>query len=122
MQPCGLKEPIKNESRLEHGNHIIIAGTPRFASRDVTIAMNLTAPDEATWLLRYYDFCNEIAKGKITIRTNRQEDVYYRFIYVSPPSQYSQYMCEMASFTLKLTEPDPSNRTATDNGTILVVQ
>lgn len=113
MCPAPMKEGITNSVRTRHGQQVAVR--PKFDARDVAIPLNLTAPDEDKWQALYNKFCAELYKGKITFKVG---EVYYRFLYVSPPSQYSQFRREMASFILRLTEPDPSNRGKYDNNTI----
>lgn len=111
-----LKEPIKNDCPTEHGSRITLQSTPKWASRDITIPFNITASNRADWLDRYAAFQRLLATGRLSIKlviaTNVEETHYYHFIIQEPPSQYTQYMFDMASFTLKLTEPNPADRGA----------
>ena len=64
-------------------------------------------------LQRYGDFCEVLRGGVLEIQTKYQPGVYYRFIYLSC-TQFSQFIGQLAKFSLKLSEPDPTNRDRTD--------
>ena len=109
MTPAPNKAYIENSSRLEHGKKVI-NNIPKVDSRSVTLAFNLTAKDENEFLRRYAKICEEIlAKGYIELKTEFQEGVVYRMYYESC-TQFSQFMRSIGKFSLKLSEPDPTNR------------
>ena len=108
MTPAPNKAYIENKSRLEHGKRVIV-DNPKVDERSVTLTFNLTAKDEGQFFERYNSFCQELAKGELHIKTKYQENVVYRMVYESC-SQFSQLIREIAKFSLKLTEPDPTNR------------
>lgn len=113
MTPAPNKEFISNKYRSKDGKHVI-KHNPRLDERDITIGFNLIAKDEEDFLHKYAKFCKEVlAKGELIINTCFQPDVYYRCIYISC-TQFSQFIRQMAKFSLKLNEPDPSNRGVTD--------
>lgn len=110
-----LKEPIKNDCPTEHGSRITLQSTPKWASRDITIPFNITASNRADWLDRYAAFQDLLSTGRLSLKlvietTIPKKVYYYHFVVQEPPSQYTQYMFDMASFTLKLTEPNPADR------------
>lgn len=114
MTPLALKEFPVNKYRTRNGSRIM-TNNPRIDSRDITLALNMTANNKETFLSNYAKFCDEVlAKGRLTIRTKFLPNVYYRFVYISC-TQFSQFFRQMAKFSLKLTEPDPTNRGKTDN-------
>lgn len=108
MTPPPNKEYIENKSRLEHGkrafNH-----NPRIDERNIILTFNLTAKTEEQFFSRYSKFCEELATGFLNIKTKYQPDVIYRTIYISC-SQFTQFMRGIGKFSLKLNEPNPSNR------------
>lgn len=108
MTPPANKAFIENQSRLQHGKQVIVAN-PKLEARNLTLQVHLTAATEEQFLDRYNKFCKELATGKLDIQTKYQPDVMYRTVYVSC-SQFSQFMRGIAKFSLKLTEPDPSDR------------
>lgn len=108
MTPPANKAFIENQSRLQHGKQVIVAN-PKLESRNLTLQVHLTAATEKEFLDRYDKFCKELATGKLSIQTKYQPQVMYRTVYVSC-SQFSQFMRGIAKFSLKLTEPDPSDR------------
>ncbi len=109
LTPPPLKEFPNNVSRIEHGTRYIIH-QPRFAARDVTLEVNMTARTEGEFLSNYEAFCSAMAEGAFTLWTEWLPDMTFRFIYQSC-SQLSQLNLGIAKFTLKLTEQDPTNRT-----------
>lgn len=111
MTPVANKTFIENDSRLEHGKQIIVANL-RLDERNLTLTINLTASTEKQFFERYNSFCKELAMGALEIKTKYQPGVVYKTIYQSC-SQFSQFMRGMAKFVLKLTEPNPNDRTET---------
>lgn len=111
MTPPSKKEWITNEVRDEDGTRYLTgAYAPKKASRDVTININLTAPNEQEFYRRYELFCNEVLEsGIVNIRTSFQPNVVYRCKYESC-TQFTQFRREMALFSLKLTENNPADR------------
>ena len=110
MTPAGQKELVSNASRLEHGKRVIIQN-PRKKDRDVTLTLNMVAETEAAFFTQYADFCEELEKGRLVIRTMYQPGVYYRMDYIDC-QQFTQYMRGEAKFSLKLNEPNPKDREA----------
>lgn len=109
MTPAPNKEFISNKYRSKDGKRVI-RHNPRLDEREITLAFNMTAKDSGTFLVNYGKFCSEVlAKGELVIRTSFQSSVWYRCIYLSC-TQFSQFVQEMAKFSLKLSEPDPSDR------------
>lgn len=110
MTPAGNKALPENKSRLEHGKRVITdASVIKVDERQLTLTINLTARNESDFFTRYNSFCAELAKGTLEIRTKYQPEVVYRTIYVSC-NQFSQFMRGIAHFSLRLEEPDPTDR------------
>ena len=109
MTPPANKAFIENESRLQHGKQILVAN-PKVEARNLTLQLNLTAATKSAFFDKYNLFCKEVlATGVLNIETGYQEEVVYKTIYVSC-SQFSQFMQGIAKFSLKLIEPNPSDR------------
>lgn len=108
MTPAPNKSYIENKSRIEHGKKMVNSNV-MVDERNVTLSFNLTASSRNEFFLRYASFCEVLAEGYIEIRTSYQPEVLYRMNYVSC-SQFSQFMQGIAKFTLKLNEPNPTNR------------
>ena len=110
MTPAGNKDLPENKSRLEHGKRVITdAKVIKIEERQLTLTINLTARNEVEFFSRYSSFCNELATGKLNIRTKYQPEVMYRTIYKSC-NQFSQFMRGIAHFSLRLEEPNPTDR------------
>lgn len=110
MTPAPTKDYVTSESRLKDGtraNFDIV----RTASREVTLTFYMTAKTQNAFITNYASFCTELAKGSLMIATSFQPSVYYRMRYISC-SQFSEYRRELAEFSLKLTEDDPTDRDA----------
>ena len=118
MTPAPNKEFISNKYRSKDGK-TVIKHNPRLDEREITLPFNMTAKDSDTFMTNYARFCEEVlAKGEWVIRTRFQPNVWYRCIYLSC-TQFSQFIQEMAKFSLKLNEPDPSDRGKTSKYTSL---
>lgn len=109
LTPPAAKSLPENSSRLRDGK-TFVEGLPRkVAERDLVLPIHLTAPNEEAFFTRYASFCEELSKGKLEISTKYQPSVTYRCEYLSC-SQFTQFMRGIAWFSLKLNEPDPTNR------------
>ena len=104
MTPPPMKEFIENKSRLENGKRVITSDS-KIDERNITLTFNLTAKS-----VRYNSFCEELATGVLHIRSKYQPNVVYKTIYLSC-NQFTQFMRGIASFSLKLVEPNPADRT-----------
>lgn len=117
MTPAPIKSLTENDSRIENGKVMITAKTTgdkeslvKVDARDVTITFYIRAKSESEFLTRYYSFCKELETGKLDISTSFLPNVVFHMIYVSC-NQFSEYMRGLGKFALKLTEPNPKNRT-----------
>lgn len=108
MTPPPQKERIKNKCRLRHGTLVDIQN-PKVDARDITLTLQLVAKSEGDFFAKYAAFCQELQKGRINIRTDYQPAVVYRCDY-SSCTQFTQFMRGIAKFSLKLNEPDPTDR------------
>lgn len=114
MAPASVKEVPFNSSRLQHGKRYVDNDIVRIDERNLTLTLNLTAKDETSFFESYKAFVSFLHENpNFTLRTTFQPDIYYRLRYISC-STFSQFMRGIASFALKLVEPDPSNRDVTD--------
>ena len=109
MTPAPNKSFIENKSRLEHGKRVITTN-PKVDERNVTLELQLTAKSETEFFNRYESFCEELATGSLNIRTKYQPTITYKMRYLSC-NQFSQFMRGIGKFTLKLCEPNPTDRT-----------
>lgn len=110
LAPSPMKDYISNTSRLEDGSRYD-TGNARVAPRDVNLEIQIIAESPSQFYARHSAFCNELQKGKVDIYTDDNPDVVYHFVYRSC-SQYTQFCRGIATLSLKLTEPNPNNRTA----------
>lgn len=108
MTPAPNKEYIENKSRLGHGKSVI-NNNVRIDERNITLPIHLTASNKNEFFSRYSSFCEELAKGYMEIMTSYQPNVLYRMYYISC-NQFSQFMHGIGKFSLKLNEPDPTDR------------
>lgn len=109
MTPPSLKDFISNKVRNKAGKQVYLKNA-LFDEREITIGFNMTAQDEEEFLNNYAKFCAEVlATGQLTIHTSFLPDIWFRCIYISC-TQFSEFIRQMAKFSLKLNEPDPTNR------------
>lgn len=109
MTPPPMKEFIESRSRLKHGK-TVIAKTPKYDDREITLPFHLIAKNKADFFTKYNLFCEEVlAKGKFELKTRFQPGVVYRLVYLNC-TQFRQFIREMAAFSLKVSEPDPTDR------------
>lgn len=108
LTPPAQKDRLQYNSRLQHGKQVDTTHN-RLADRDLTLTLTITARDEAQFLDRYAAFCELLKAGTLNISTNIYSDVVYRCNYISC-TQFTQFYTQMAKFSLKLNEPNPSDR------------
>lgn len=109
MTPPPMKEFIESRSRLKHGK-TVIAKVTKYDDREITLPFHLIAKSKTEFFTKYNMFCKEVlAKGKFEIKTKYQPNVVYRLVYISC-TQFRQFIQEMAVFSLKVSEPDPTDR------------
>jgi len=112
MTPPAMKDFVSNQSRLEHGKRVMTLN-PKYDSRELTLEMHLCAKTKDDFLTKYGKFCDEVlSTGVLHISTSHQSGVTYHCIYNSC-TQFSAFLSGIAKFSLKLTEPNPANRTDT---------
>jgi len=110
MTPTATKDYVENQSRLEHGKRVTVIFT-KMDSRELTLEMHLVAKTKDEFFQKYQKFCEDVLQnGIVNIKTTYQSDVVYKCLYKSC-TQFGQYQFGMAKFALKLTEPNPMDRT-----------
>lgn len=110
MQPVPQKDYIESKSRLLDGKKVI--NTAMKDERSISIVFTITAATREGYLERYASFCEELGKGSLEIWMKYTPNVVYRCLYRSC-TQFTQFLGGIAQLTLKLDEPDPSNRELT---------
>lgn len=80
-EPLSLKEPVANESRLQHGKRVVIGDNPRIASREITLDFTIcgNSPDDLRAKKRA--FLGEMYKGKVTICVPPESEDVYHLVY-----------------------------------------
>lgn len=107
LTPTGLKEMATNESRLENGVRVVPVEA-REKDRTLTLEIHMLASSQADFFTKYNAFCEQLKKGAIDIKTAYSADIYH--CYYQECSQFSQLRFGIAKFSLKLHEPDTTNR------------
>lgn len=104
---AAAKEYITNTSRLEDGDRIIPLA--KLASREIQLPMSLTASSTADMTEKMAAFLEEVSKGKVVIYEGKYTKKYYRCVY-RDFMPVADNINGLSLFTLKLTEPDPTDR------------
>lgn len=113
MEPEPLKNPVENKSTTRDGKQIRKEDLPKVDERDLTLAVQLYARNRTELFSRLKSFKTELKKRRIVIRTKYEPGVYYRCDYQSC-TQYTSFHRGLATFSLKLNEPNPNNRDKED--------
>ncbi|SDO11605.1 hypothetical protein SAMN04487900_11023 [Prevotella communis] len=109
MAPPPMKAVISSKSRQQHGKKVVNKD-PKYDERDLTLPIQLYARNTNDFFTKYANFCTQIlATGYLEIKTRYQPTVMYRCNYLSC-TQFDEFITECATFSLKLNEPDPTNR------------
>ncbi len=109
--PAANKAVVENKSRIQNGKQIIRDSSyVKKDERDVSLEMHITARTKAAFWDNYNRFISEVLDyGFMDIKSTYRQDLVFRMTYISC-TQFSEFIQEMAKFTLKLNEPDPTNR------------
>lgn len=111
MTPASVKDYPTNKSRLENGTRYLVDGNVKTDERDISIKFQIVADTKEKFYKNYESFCEQLKTGRINISTKYQSGVVYKTLYRSC-TQYQQYLGKVGKFTLRLTEPNPEDRTA----------
>lgn len=107
LTPPSVKSYIENNDRSKDGTQVL-PRNPRFEDREVNVNVTLTASTPEKLLEYYNSFVNELTKSGWLVIDIPTLNTTYRMLYVSA-SKYSLYGSS-CSLSIRLREPDPSNR------------
>ena len=105
-----LKPFVSNKTRLDDGVQVITTGA-KVDERDLTLVFYIKASTLTQYNQRINALETVFRNGSFTLWVAERPNDYYRLIYQSC-SQFTQFNGRLAKFTLKVTEPDPTNRSA----------
>lgn len=115
VTPAPNKEAVENKSRLQNGKRVIRnSAYVKKDERDVNVEMHIAATDEQDFWDKYDRFCDNVLDyGFLDIKIINRPNKVFRFTYLNC-AQFSEFMEQLAKFTLRLNEPDPTNRGLND--------
>ena len=111
MTPPPMKERIVYKSRISNGAKAITnPQMEKVDERSISLPVHFVAISEADFLSKYYQFCNELKRGILTIevKLNQINTLQFNTYYVSCTS-YSHFYGGIAKFVLKVQEYNPAN-------------
>lgn len=116
-----LKEYIENDSRLENGSRMLI--NPKKAKRTVTLAFNIFGNSRSQYMENKARFEKMLQKGIVSLKVNDSDHPnYYHLVYTGKSVSYKHsYNGMFGIMVLQFVEPDPSNRTSSDNEYVRVI-
>ena len=110
MTPAPLKSMIENDVMTENGKRVVRTGR-KLAERSVTLSFNIVANNKTNFMLKYGKFCSQVLSlGKLDIKTAYMSASTFHLDYLSCQS-FGEYQQEIGKFVLRVTEPNPGNRT-----------
>lgn len=110
MTPAPNKDYVESKSRLQAGKTVFTQNA-KVDSRELQLPFHIVAKSKAEFFEKYNNFCNDVlAYGSFTLASRWQQGVKYHLVYNSC-SQFTQFGGVMALFVLRVTEPNPTNRT-----------
>ena len=113
MTPAPNKSAVTNKNIISHGASVV-QNTFYKDVRQVSLEVHITARTKDVFMQRYASFCSQVLDaGYILIKTSYQPNEVYHFLYLDC-TQFSEFLREMAKFTLTLEEPHPEIRTDND--------
>ena len=111
MTPAPNKSNVENKSRLLNGKQVSTNMSLRKKDeRDINIEMHITAANKTAFMQRYDRVCSYLFDyGRMEVINGYIPTKVYRLDYLNC-SQFKQFMQQIAKFTLRVNEPDPTNR------------
>lgn len=109
LEPCSLKSYVQNESRLEHGKHIII-DEPRFASREITLQFVLRQDTQSAFTTAKQAFLALLYAGAITISVPQASAEVFRLVFTKSTSYALNTDRTLCKISAKFVEPNPTDR------------
>ena len=109
IEPEPLKTAVEYKSTTINGKQVRKEKEPKVDERDITLAIQIFATSRTELFTKLAAFKTELKKRRCVLRTKYEPDVYYRCDYISC-SQYKSFHKGLATFSLKLNEPNPANR------------
>ena len=108
--PLPMKDYIEDESRLEHGKRVI-TDNARVDSRDITLGFTITGTSESDYRTKKSAFQTELQKGSFTVRIPALGTQVYKMLYTGKSISYGLSLNRrFGHFTMKATEPNPTDR------------
>lgn len=106
-----LKSYIKNKGASFDGVHVIPTSdfTPKVDERDITLVFYLRAKNLTQYNERLDSFESVLRAGMFTLWFAERPNSLYRLLYQSC-NEFKSFNGRLAKFTLKVTEPNPTNR------------
>ena len=105
--PPALKEPIENESRLEHGKRTILS--TKVASRKVTLTFTMSGSSESDFKTKKAAFLNEIM-GKFTLKVPVNGNEVHKFDYKDCQSYAQNISRTFCKIAVRVEESNPMDR------------
>lgn len=110
LKKSASKEYVTNNSRLDDGVQMIASSDyAKYNSRSFSVSILLEAPSKSDFVSRVENFTEKISRGAFFLKIPSIQRVFL-LVYndIEIKQEYRKYK---ATFTLKLTEPNPTDRT-----------
>lgn len=108
--PYPMKDIIENKSRLEDGKRVILNNQKK-DERDLTLVFTLMGESQSDYIDKYKSFVTEISAGDIAIKVPALGEEVYHVYYLRSNSFAWNIDRTFSKLSIKLCEPNPSNRT-----------
>lgn len=113
IEPEPLKDPVTNKSSTMNGKQVRKEAIPKVDERDITLFLQIYAASRLDLFTKLKKFKTECKRRRMVISTRYEEGIFYRCDYKSC-TQYRSFHRGMATFSLRLNEPNPANRGSED--------
>lgn len=107
LKPPAAKECVSNASRLEHGKRVVVVGTLKMDSREVSLSFCFEASTEAELDRRCAHFQADITSGLVKLYVPRLART-YTLLYKSAGELKTYRTRYIRVIKVTFTEPDPS--------------
>lgn len=107
--PPPVKDRIENDSPFNHGKEVI-TGKDKIASRTLTLSFCIQGSTKTEYAIRFKSFCEELKGGVLNIKIPAFGSEVYKLLYLTSSSFGQNYARTFSKLSVKLEEPNPSNR------------
>lgn len=110
LTPPPVKEYCENKSRLEDGKRVLL-GNKKDDEREISLTFTIQGENQSDYILKYKAFMEEMSSGLVSINVPVLGSDIYHVYYKNAVSYAMSLDRTFSKITMKVCEPNPTNRT-----------